>query len=386
MKVSKLIKNTFSWLALCSIVLGFLLSRSTFSVEAGKNHDNSRTLAPDLLAQPLIVRWRYESNVTLNLTPAHDAERVYLPLGGGTIVALKAQDGRLYWRSEMGGELSASPVADETTVFVASEEVGPAKPGLPAAALRALGREGGVTQWMTPLVRPLRGGLTLSGDKVFAGGVDGRAYAFDKHTGGVFWSIPFGTAFSGRPVVDKERVYMGSEDGSMVALNASTGKVLWRCQTKGPIHGSAAILGGTVFFGSGDGYVYAISADKGHQIWRKRTGAGVEAVVLAGESLVAASLDNFVYLLNLKGAMLWKRQLPGRIPSQPLTLEGAALFTPLSSSAAVVLAIRDGKQVNSLSTGDEMTSSASPIRVGDAVIVTTEHALLAFAPPPTGAK
>jgi outer membrane protein assembly factor BamB len=115
--------------------------------------------------------------------------------------------------------------------------------------------------------------------------------------------------------------------------------------------------------------------------WRKRTGAGVEAVALAGDALLAASLDNFAYLLNFKGTMLWKKQLPGRISAQPLTVQGAALFTPLSSSAGVVLGLKDGKQVNSLPTGDELTSSASPILVGDAVILTTEHGLLAFASP-----
>jgi hypothetical protein len=55
------------------------------------------------LSQPLTVRWRYDSNLTLNLTPAFDAERVYLPLAGGMIVSLKAADGQLYWRSDIGG-------------------------------------------------------------------------------------------------------------------------------------------------------------------------------------------------------------------------------------------------------------------------------------------
>src|ERR1044072_7210583 len=68
-----------------------------------------------LLSQPLTVRWRYESTVTLNLTPAFDNERVYLPLAGGIIVALKAKDGQLFWRAEMGGELSASPVDRKST-------------------------------------------------------------------------------------------------------------------------------------------------------------------------------------------------------------------------------------------------------------------------------
>src|SRR5688572_30898933 len=106
-----------------------------------------------LLSQPLTVRWRYASNVTLNLTPAFDKERVYLPLGGGTIVALTARDGQLYWRSDMGGELSASPVADESAIYVASETTG-TKNELRryGGALRALSRESGVTQWMKRLV------------------------------------------------------------------------------------------------------------------------------------------------------------------------------------------------------------------------------------------
>jgi outer membrane protein assembly factor BamB len=315
----------------------------------------------------------------LNLTPAFDNERIYLPLAGGAIVALKAKDGQLYWRSEMGGELSASPVADDVSIYVASETVG--QPNAPAGALRALGREGGVTQWMTPLVRPLRAALTISGGKLFAGGSDGRAYAFDKHTGGVLWSIPFALVFSAQPVVKDGKVYLGSEDGTLLALDEATGRLLWRYRTQGAIHGPVAVTKDRVFFGSGDGYIYALSVEKGRMKWRKRTGAGVESVVLTDDALLAASLDNFAYLLNLKGKMLWKKLLPGRISAQPLTVAETALFTPLSSSEGVVLGLKDGKQVNSLPTGEELTSSASPIIVGDAVILTTEHGLLAFARP-----
>ena len=335
-----------------------------------------------LLAQPLTVRWRYESNVTLNLTPAFDSERVYLPLAGGIIVALKASDGQLHWRSELGGELSASPIADETAIYVASETTAPnGEPRGESGALRALGREGGVTRWVTALGKPLRGALTISDTKIFGGGSDGRAYAFDKRTGGVFWSIPFTSPFNGQPVLKDGRVYFGSEDGTLLALEEATGRVLWRYRTKGAVRGPVAVAENTVFFGSGDGYVYAVSTDRGRLKWRKRTGAGVEAVTLAGGTILAASLDNFAYLLNLKGTQLWKKQLPGRISAQPLTLQEAALFTPLSSSEAVVLGLKDGKQVNTLPTGGELTSSASPIKVGDAVIVTTESCGLAFARP-----
>src|ERR1044071_8580091 len=51
------------------------------------------------LSQPLTVRWQYESDQTVNLTPATDGERIYLPLAGGYMVSLRALDGQLYWRT-----------------------------------------------------------------------------------------------------------------------------------------------------------------------------------------------------------------------------------------------------------------------------------------------
>src|SRR6185503_18526615 len=96
-----------------------------------------------VLSDPLTVRWRYDSSSTLNLTPASDNERIYLPLAGGVLVALKAKDGQLFWRAEIGGELSASPVADESAIYVASETTAPNGDARGSSgALRALGREG----------------------------------------------------------------------------------------------------------------------------------------------------------------------------------------------------------------------------------------------------
>ena len=346
---------------------------------SGKNADVT-------LSQPLTIRWRYDSPFTLNLTPAASTDRIYLPLASGTIVALRARDGQLYWRSEMGGELSASPVADEGAVYVASEtkpDTSRPAPGERRAigTVRALGRDGGVTQWMRTLGLPLRGSLALSGNMLLAGGQDGRVYAFNKNTGEVIWSFIYGARFNGHPVAVNNRVYLGSEDGNLLAIDATTGKLLWRYRTKGPVRGPVAIVNDLVHFGSGDGYFYSVSSRTGKLSWRKRAGASVESVTLAGETLLVASLDNFVYGFSLGGKRLWKRQLGGRISAQPLTAADGALFTPLSSLAGVVLGVPDGKQINSLPTGEEITTSAAPIAVGDAVLVTTEHGLLAFARP-----
>ncbi|HET6893009.1 MAG TPA: PQQ-binding-like beta-propeller repeat protein [Pyrinomonadaceae bacterium] len=380
-------KTPTTCLAKRVLTLLFLVLGASFAFGDGYiPHANAQVA----LSQPLTIRWRYDSNLTLNLTPAFDQERIYLPLAGGMIVSLRARDGQLYWRSEMGGELSASPVADEHAVYVASE-IGPAagktEAGVRRATgtLRALGREGGVTLWMRTLAMPLRGSLSLSGQRLIAGGSDGRLYAFNKETGGMLWSSFLGGSFNSQPVASGERVYAGDEDGNLIAVQETTGKLIWRYRTKGPIRGRVALANGTVYFGSGDGYLYAVNSATGRLLWRKRTGAGVEAVTLIDQGLLVASLDNFVYRYSLNGRRVWKRQLPGRISAQPLTAEDGVLFTPLSSPAGVVLGPKDGKQVNSLPTGEEITTSAAPIAVGDAVLLTTEHGFLAFAQPKQGA-
>jgi len=54
---------------------------------------------------------------------------------------------------------------------------------------------------------------------------------------------------------------------------------------------------------------------------------------------------------------------------------------PFSGSAGVVLELREGHQINLLPTGEEIATSAAPIAVGDVVLLTTEHGLLAFSQP-----
>jgi len=364
--------------------IALLLSQAVFvagqsSVAVGDQTKPSKEVS---LSEPLTIGWRYDTPATLNLTPASDDERVYLPLAEGVVVSLQGATGQLNWRAEMGGELSASPVADNQMVYVASE-TGKPEAGVRRAtgALRALGREAGVTQWMRTFEMPLRGALTLANGKLFAASSNGRVYSFDSKTGAVRWFYNYGKPFNAQPVVSDSRVYIGSEDGNLLAFDEANGKLLWFYKTRGAVRGPVANGDDQVYFGSDDGHVYAVGASNGKLKWRSRLGAGVQAVAKVGNDLLVASLDNFVYKFSSAGTRLWKRQMPGRISSQPLMGRSEALFTPLSGSAGVVLELRDGKQVNTLPVGEEISNSASPIAVADAVLLTTESGLLAFMRP-----
>jgi outer membrane protein assembly factor BamB len=336
------------------------------------------------LSQPLTVQWRFASEQTINLTPATDGERVYLPLANGALVSLATQNGQLVWKTEIGGELSAAPLADERGVYVSSETVSDGKSTGPRAmgALRALGRESGVTLWMRTMALPLRAALAMNQDTIFGGASDGQIYAIRKQNGDILWSKQFPAPFASRLTLVGSRLYIGAEDGQLFSLDQQSGKTFWRYQTRGAIRGPVAVADGVVFFGSADGYVYAVGETDGRLRWRSRTGAGVQSVLSVQNGLLVASLDNFVYFLSLtRGDRVWKRQLGGRLAAEPLATFDGALFTPLSSDNGVVLNFKDGKQINSVLLGEDSNTAASPIIAGDMLLVTTRNGLLAFSNP-----
>lgn len=338
------------------------------------------------LSEPLTVRWQYNSDQTINLTPATSGERIYLPLAAGTIVSLRSTDGQLFWKTEIGGEVSASPVADDRAVYIGSETIiPPSREPRATGALRALGREGGVTLWMRTFHRPLSGTLVMNNTTLFGGTTDGRVFAVEKATGRFLWVMQHWQPFNSHPSLSGSTLYIGCDDGNLFALNQNTGATLWHYRTRGAVRGRAVEVDGVVYFGSADGYVYALNAADGRLRWRTRTGAGVQVVADAGGGgLIVASLDNFVYKLSsTKGDRLWKRQLAGRVASEPLLAADGALFTPLSGDAGVVLDLRDGKQLNTLPVGEDNNTAASPVAVGGVLLVTTRHGLIAFSRPDT---
>jgi outer membrane protein assembly factor BamB len=366
------------WKLISKVVCWCLLALLGSSIQSAARYSAPNQVA---LSQPLTVKWRYQSDQISNLTPAADKTTVFLPLAGGTLVALNAADGKLLWKAEAGGEMSASPTTDDRSVYAATRYSEPEQ-GHVHGTLRALSKSTGVTLWMRTLPAPAGGSLVAGENALFAGSTDGRVYALDKHTGLTLWTNQYSEGFSSQPLLSGQLIYLGSDGGNLLALEQATGRLVWQYRTHGAIQGPIAVANGIVYFGSGDGYVYAFSELRAQLLWHRRTGAAVQSVAAVENGLLAASLDNFVYFLSLKkGALVWRRQLPGRISARPVTAPDGALFTPLSTDSAIVLSLRDGKPANTLSLGEENSSSAAPIVVEDLVLIATSHGLLAFAAP-----
>lgn len=373
MTISKL------FVALSIVVAMYSLAQPISMVSLVTESTNAGNIS---LSSPLILRWQYTSESTVNLTPAIAHEHIYLPLASGVIVSLSTANGSLFWKSEIGGEISASPAADERGVYLASATTDAATPkssSRSGGALRALGQGSGLTLWMRTIISPIQGDLADTPTTIYGGARDGHLYAVQKDSGEMLWSRQFPAPFNAHPLATESRLYIGAEDGTFTAINPKTGDTIWHYRTRGAIRGNPVLVDGLVFFGSLDGYVYALGALDGHLRWRTRTGAGVQSLANGGSGLLVPSLDNFVYMLSFaRGKRLWKHQMTGRVAATPLTTIDGALFTPLAGDEAVVLDLRDGKQLNVLPLGVDSATAAAPVIATDVLLVTTRHGLLAF--------
>lgn len=334
-----------------------------------------------VLSRPLGVVWKFETEETVNFTPVLQGESIYLPLQNGEVVALRASDGELNWRAEVGGHISAAPAADEAALYVASESaVAPENKSLQRlGAVRSVGQQTGVTLWLRTLPAPIRGNLVADETALYGGAEDGRLYALRKTTGEVIWIRQHSSPFLSQPVLAEGRLYVGDEAGNLIAVEALTGKTLWRYRTQMALRAPASVEGGWVYAGSNDGFVYALDAAGGSLRWRARTGGAVQAVIQTGRCLLVTSLDNFAYCLSPRsGRRVWKRQLPGRVAAQPLVAEDGILLSPLSGEECVVLDPRDGKKLNSINVGEDNNTSAAPLLSGGLLFLTTRKGLYAF--------
>ena len=156
-----------------------------------------------------------------------------------TLLALRADTGEEVWRTEMSGSINVPPslAADRMYVSLATGDV---------VALSLLT---GAAMWKQHL-----GGAPdriLPLDDLFVGATDNFFYSLSRLDGSIKWRWPTGGDIVGLPAVDEKRVYFASRDNQLWALNRNSGVQQWHQSlavrpTAGPRQmGDLLVLGGT---------------------------------------------------------------------------------------------------------------------------------------------
>ena len=245
------------------------------------------------------------------MTPAVQGHTVYATFlnrppcnatgGDGELIALATGTGKVRWRKTIGPSES-SPLVQGGLVWVGDwngrvacytaagrlvwsfQATGKVKGGLALSGGRvyfgtygskvyALAARTGKLVWEAS-AQPRLGAQgtfystpAVAYDRVYIGSTDGKMYSFGASSGDLRWSQSTGGYVYASPAVWRSRVYAGSYSGSFYCFDAATGDVRWTFPANGPISGSATIVAGRVYFSTLKGRTYALDARTGREVW-----------------------------------------------------------------------------------------------------------------------
>jgi outer membrane protein assembly factor BamB len=204
------------------------------------------------------MAWRRE--IDAHSSPIVRDDTVFIA-SRGSIRALDAASGADRWTAPIDSDITAPLVWDSGWLFVV------AKPGTVIALRASDGREiwrrslGSESEH--PPAPGGKGGLYLSL-------MDGRVIGLRTTDGSIIWEQKVPGTLS-EPAVAPDRVYVGSTDNFFYAFEAESGKLAWKWRGGGDVIG-ATYDGDLVYFASLDNIIRAVNPGNGNQRWKKETG------------------------------------------------------------------------------------------------------------------
>ena len=240
------------------------------------------------------------------------------------LYAFSARDGHIVWSYSTGGEVSATPIIQDSVVYVGSLD----------GKLYAINAGNGSQKWSTGKMRSgggISSTVTISKGIIYLGDYGGWFYAFDAKNGAELWSYivpsPYRNFNAAAVVSGDSTIFIGDYDGKVYALNAATGIPRWYTTSTGnPLASGVALYNNTLYVGAMP-KLYAFDAAGGALKWRGMvTGYEVfdASPTISNNKVLIGDESGMFYAFDAAtGAIAWSRKLSnGSIMSSAMAVDG----------------------------------------------------------------
>lgn len=160
--------------------------------------------------------WSIPLEAPLSAPLVWNTQWLIVTLEGGTVLALRGQDGEIVWRRTLGATVEVPPAVAGGRIYVSLTDGG----------LAALSLSEGTLLWERQLDGAPQEVLPL--DDLFVGAGDHNFYRLSRHDGTEQWRWSTGGDIVGAPAVDEKRVFFSSLDNVVWALDRASGVQRWR--------------------------------------------------------------------------------------------------------------------------------------------------------------
>jgi outer membrane protein assembly factor BamB len=278
------------------------------------------------------LRWRKQVGSVV-CAPLVDRGMLYVGTNDGYLVALDAQTGEEKWRYQSRGPIEQTPASTNNLIIFANE----------ADQVVALDAIDGKFKWQykseTPEEYTLRGhaGVTVDGELAYTGFSNGTLVALRRDNGSVAWSTSLKAEadrfmdVDATPIVIDDVLYASSSSGGVYAIDKTTGFVRWRL----PFYDAS--------MPSATGNVGGLATD--------------------GKVLYVSVADLGTYSIDLAGNIIWRvGARGGGEPATPVVFADMLVYS-LAGAGLFVADRKSGETLEYFDPGDGI--SARPAITGD---------------------
>lgn len=183
-----------------------------------------------------VVKWRVPFSEPLSVPLLWDSGWLVAATVSGTVLAFRADDGRLMWRHEIAGGIRAEPAIADDRVYLSTQ----------MGQVIALQVATGKRVWERRVGGQPNDILALR-DRIYVGSTDNFLYALGARSGDINWRWATGGDVVGLPVADADRLYFVSYDNILRALDRKSGAQRWKRAlalrpTRGPVLTEATLI------------------------------------------------------------------------------------------------------------------------------------------------
>jgi outer membrane protein assembly factor BamB len=294
-----------------------LLSASTVLAHAQPAGDRAAAAADRILA--LDPRWSVAFDTPPAATAGFDQEAAYVPLEGGTLIAIDLEGGGVRWQIPLA--TTTTPATGDGMVYATSD-----------GHVIALDQRSGASLWRTAVPGELAGRVYWDSGWVLASTADGELMALRAQDGQVLWRQALGARVAVRPSASGDQLYVALDDNRVAALNVETGAVAWTRALEQQVTGLLA-LEEQLLVGTRANLLHSIAVNSGRTRWRQRAGADLIGAPVADENFIYfVAFDNVLRALNRgNGNLRWSRNLPSR-PSGGAQRADDVILVPFSTT------------------------------------------------------
>ncbi len=256
----------------------------------------------------------------------------------------------LLWDFSTGGGVYSSPVVDDSTLYIGSND----------SCLYALDKENGSLKWKFKTRGEIKSQPLLYKGSVIFNSTDGLVYSIDKSNAKEQWTfntngekrLDMWDYYLSSPVFSDNKVFVGSGDGNIYAIEPNSGTLIWEFKTDGIVHATPLIHNKILYASSFDGFFYAINTENGELVWKFRTvgdayfprGEIQKGAVIYKNSVIFGSRDFNIYSLDVEtGRGLWNMKEKGSwVIATPLIVDDVVYFGTSDSHRFCGLSAKTG--------------------------------------------